>query len=139
MKDRFKLSKTSLDRLIGVDDKLIQLANMAISISPVDFGIAYDGGIRTADKQKELFSKGYSKLDGVKNKSKHQLGKAFDFIPYVNGKVNTDKHYYYMIISAMFIAADILDIKIRSGANWDSDDEFITDQTFQDLPHIELA
>ncbi|MBK8807752.1 MAG: hypothetical protein IPO21_14355 [Bacteroidales bacterium] len=143
MRDKNKLSQTSLDRLNGVDDKLIQLVTLAISISPVDFGIAYDGGVRDDIKQKELFDKGYSKKDGIKNKSKHQkakdgFSKAFDFIPFVNGKPCMDKHYYFMIIAVMFIAADMLNIKIRSGANWDSDNEFITDQTFQDLPHIEL-
>ena len=36
----FKLSKKSKDKLEGVDNDLIKLAEFAISVSTVDFGIS---------------------------------------------------------------------------------------------------
>jgi peptidoglycan L-alanyl-D-glutamate endopeptidase CwlK len=133
----FKLSRRSYDRLTGVDTRHIALAERAIEITPIDFGIAWMGGKRTAEDQNVLFEANNSTKDGYKNLSKHQSGQAWDFIPFINGKVATDRWYYAMIVSAIMIAANELGFKIRSGTNWDMDNEFITDQTFQDLGHIE--
>jgi hypothetical protein len=134
----YKLSNISKKRLQGVDAKLVQLVELALSVSPVDFGIAWMGGVRTKEEQKSLYNKGVTTKDGYKNRSKHQDGKAIDFLPYVNGQVNQDEKYYLIVIGVMFAAASQLGINIRSGANWDMDGEFITDQNFKDLPHIEL-
>lgn len=133
----FTLSNTSLTRLDGVEERGKILVKMALSLSPIDFGIAFDGGKRSDAKQMEIFKTGNSKCDGVTTKSKHQLGKAIDFVPIVNNKVSMGSHNYYIIIGAFFAAAKSLGLEITSGANWDNDGEFITDQTFQDLGHIE--
>lgn len=133
----YQLSNTSLLRLDGVEERGIILVKMALNLSPIDFGIAFDGGKRTDAKQLEIFKAGNSKCDGISSKSKHQLGKAIDFVPIVNNKVNMGAHNYYIIIGAFFAAAKSLGLEITSGANWDNDGEFVTDQSFQDLGHIE--
>ena len=134
----FKLSRRSYDRLTGVDQRLIYLCDEAIKITPIDFGIAYLGGRRTAEQQHELFDEGRSTKDGFVKLSKHQSGKAFDVIPFVNGRVVENPWNYAMIISAILIKAKEFELDIRSGTDWDGDGEFLTDQTFQDYGHIEL-
>lgn len=133
----YTLSNSSLSRLAGVEERGIILTKMALSLSAVDFGIAFDGGKRSDEDQIRIFKEGKSKCDGVTKKSKHQLGKAIDFLPFVNGKVDMKSHNYFLIIGAFYAAAKSLGISITSGANWDKDGEFITDQKFQDLGHIE--
>jgi peptidoglycan L-alanyl-D-glutamate endopeptidase CwlK len=136
----FHLSNLSLRRLEGVDPGLARLVKKAIKRTPVDFGVAWLGGLRTAQQQHSSYVKGYSKKDGYKKKSKHQSGLAVDFLPYVNGRPDTDtRENYLIIIGVLFAVAAEMGINIRSGANWDRDQEFLTDQDFDDLPHIELV
>lgn len=125
----FRLSRRSYARLTGVDSRLIYLAEQAIKITPVDFGIAFLGGRRTAEEQNELFRDGFSQKDGYTNLSKHQSGQAFDILPFVNGVPKLDEVYYGMAVSAILITAKELDLAIQAGALWTN---------FKDLPHIEL-
>lgn len=123
----YKFSNSSNENLKGVDFRLVQVANLALRISKVDFGIS--SGVRTAKEQKELFIKGSSQLDGVNQKSKHQLGLAVDFFAYVDGKTNYDDVNMQTVALAFFEASSILDVRILWGGHWKS---------FVDLPHIEL-
>ena len=138
----YEFSQTSLRRLKGVDDRLVILFKYALKRSPIDFGIAYLGGFRTAEEQHELYMADKSTKDGYLMKSKHQFGEAVDFIPYVDGKYQlTGKNaerYYLIIIGVIFACAAQMGIRIRSGANWDKDEYWVEDQSFIDLPHIEL-
>lgn len=133
----FSLSKSSLSNLEGVEDRGKILVKMALSLSPIDFGIPLLGGHRTNEEQNILFKKGVSQKDGYENKSMHQLRKAIDFIPYVKGKYTYSHHYYLIIIGCFFAAAKSLRMDITSGLDWDGDGEFITDQKFQDYAHIQ--
>ena len=81
----FKLSNRSINRLYGVDNKLIDIINEAIKISPIDFGIPQYGGKRTSEEQYKLYLKKKSKCDGYNIKSNHQYGKAFDIYAFING------------------------------------------------------
>ena len=54
----FKLSRRSLDRLEGVDERLVAVVNHAITATKVDFGVIQ--GLRTLEMQKELVAKGAS-------------------------------------------------------------------------------
>lgn len=135
----FYLSNLSYRRLEGVDPRLIELAEEAIKRTPVDFGIAWMGGKRTPKEQHELYLAGNSHKDGYRKKSKHQSGHAIDILPYVNGEVDMTRENYLIVIGVFFAVAHDLGIEIRSGANWDRDAEFLTDQDFDDLPHIELV
>ena len=87
----FKFSKRSLERLNTADPQLQLLAHEVLKISPYDFAITE--GLRTLEKQQEYFRKGASKCDGVKNKSKHQTGRAIDIMVYdENGKGTWEKN-----------------------------------------------
>jgi peptidoglycan L-alanyl-D-glutamate endopeptidase CwlK len=74
----FKLGTNSINNLAGVDGRLIDIADLAITLSNIDFGIPSTGGLRTEAVQAKLFADGVSKADGVNNKSYHQSGKALD-------------------------------------------------------------
>ena len=54
----FKLSRRSLDRLEGIDERLQSVVKMAITLSKTDFGVVQ--GMRTIEQQKELVAKGAS-------------------------------------------------------------------------------
>ena len=134
----YTFSHISKERLSGVDSRLKKLFELAITRTPVDFGISWMGGLRTEEEQHELFLAGKSTKDGVTKKSKHQVGLAVDFIPYVNGHYTYEDKYHFIIIGVIFACADELGVKIRSGGNWDGDDTWVDDQSLKDLPHIEL-
>lgn len=119
----FKLSQRSLNNLKGVDEDLVAVVKRAIEITEIDFGVTE--GIRTLDRQEELFKKGLSKT----MKSKHLIGRAVDVVAYVDGKVSWEKEDYYPIALAMERAAIELNVKIRWGGDFKS---------FFDGPHFEL-
>lgn len=124
--------------MVDVDQRLIKLAEEAIKTTPVDFGIAWMGGRRTAEEQFSLFIKKVTTKDGINNLSKHQTGQAFDIIPFVGGKVKENDWNYAMIASAILIKAKELELHIRTGSDWNENGEYITDESFRDIGHFEL-
>lgn len=126
----FKFSERSKQNMAGVDPRLIRIAEMAIEITRVDFGIPSDGGIRTAARQNELFKAGKSKLDGYNKKSEHQSGKALDFYAFVNGKASWEKEHLSQVAAAFLQSASMLGIKLNWGGLWKS---------FVDMPHVQLV
>jgi len=140
-----KFSSRSLDKLSSCHIDLQLIAKTSIDITPIDFGISE--GHRSLEKQQEYFNKGLSKIDGINKKGKHNYdpSMAFDFYIYVPGKKLSYDKYHLTFVAGLMIAIAkmlILDNKIthdvRWGGNWDSDGELISDQSFDDLPHIEL-
>ena len=135
----YKFSKLSKRRMKGVDSRLISIAELALKRSPCDFGIAWMGGKRTAREQYDLFLKKRSQKDGYNRLSKHQFGEALDILPYVNGEPKELKNYYLIVIGVFFACANELGYTLRSGANWDKDQVWLTDQSFDDYPHLEIV
>jgi len=125
----FQLSKRSMDRMSGVDKRLQQIAQYAITISRIDFGIPPDGGLRTAERQAELFAKGLSKCDGYNDESTHQKGLALDFFPVVNGVADYSDESLAIVACAFLQAASHLGYKLKWGGHFKS---------FKDMPHVEL-
>jgi len=125
----FKLGQNSLNNRAGVDPRLIEISDLAISLSNIDFGIPSTGGLRTTEDQAKLFTSGVSKADGRNNKSYHQTGKAIDVYAYVDGKASWDKLHLALIAAVMLQAAAQLGYRLKWGGNWKS---------WQDMPHFEL-
>lgn len=113
----------------GVDDRLVQIANAALKISKIDFGIPGDGGIRTAERQNELYQDSKSKCDGYNNKSYHQTGRALDFYAYVDGKASWNELHLAMVATAFLQSAAILGYKLEWGGLF---------RNFKDMPHVQL-
>ena len=55
-KSQFKLSQTSLDRLQGVNERLVMLVHRALELSTVEFMVVE--GLRTKQRQQQLYAQG---------------------------------------------------------------------------------
>lgn len=133
----YVLGKRSKENLKGIHPDLVKVVERAIEITEQDFTVIE--GVRTLQRQKELYAQGrtkpgpiVTKADGVKNKSNHQAkedgkGHAVDIVPY---PVDWDSIGKFQLVGdAMKKAADELGIKIVWGGDW----------RMRDYPHFELA
>lgn len=138
-----KFSKRSKDALIGVHPKLVALMEAAIVDTPVDFTVVE--GVRTAQRQKQLYAQGrtapgpkVTNVDGVTKKSNHQvkadgLGYAVDVYPFFDGKVQVsgaevDKRLH-ILAAHIKATAKCQGVNITWGGDWKSP---------YDPPHYEL-
>lgn len=112
----FKLSQKSLERLDGVDERLVNVCLRAIQLTTIDFGVT--SGIRTAEEQHELYKRGASQCDGYKKLSYHQTGKAVDLMGWFQGRPTWEMKFYDDIGDAMIAAAKELDVPLRWGCAW---------------------
>ena len=112
----YQLSQRSLDKLEGVDDRLVKIVCRAIELTDVDFGVIQ--GLRTEEEQRALVEKGASQT----MKSKHLEGKAVDLMAYVAGKGCWELNVYDNIADAMQQAATEEGVQIRWGAAWNISD-----------------
>lgn len=117
----FAFGKVSLERLSTCDADSQKVAKLAITRSPIDFGIACGG--RSPADQMIAFKTGKSKCDGVKNKSKHNYipSQAFDVYAFVNGKASWDENHMCIIAGVIMACASELGINIRWGGTFGSD------------------
>ena len=122
----YKLSKRSLARLEGVDERMIRVVKTAITFSTVDFGVIQ--GLRTIEEQRELVAKGASQT----MKSKHLDGLAVDLMAYVGSRGSWELSLYDNIADAMKLAAIEENVAIRWGAAWQIPDITEWDGTMQD-------
>lgn len=135
----FKLSQKSLSRLKGVDRDLIAVPKLAIKLTVIDFGIPPDGGLRSDIRQNELFLQGLSKADGYKKISEHQLGGAFDFYAYVDGKASWREDHLAMVACALLQAGSMLGVGLNWGGLWSSTKTTNGIPYGWDMGHIELG
>ena len=132
----FELGKTSLARLQGVDETLVNVVKRAIEISEVDFTVLE--GVRTLERQRELYAQGRTapgKIVTWTMKSRHIEGKAVDLVPYPLDWNDLEK--FNKIKDAMFQAAKELDVNLRWGADWDGDGNY-REKGEYDSPHFEI-
>ena len=119
----FSLSQRSKDRLKGIHPDLVKVIEEAIKNSPLDFSITE--GLRTKERQKELFSAGKS----MTMNSRHITGHAVDIAVIKDGTVTWDSKYYVPVLDHIKTIAKQFNIPIVCGGDW---------VTFKDYPHIEL-
>jgi hypothetical protein len=148
----FKLSASSLKKLVGVDPRLADVVKRAIEITKVDFGITE--GLRTLATQKKYVATGKSQTMN----SKHLTGDAVDLVAYVGSKISWEEKLYDDLADAMKQAAKEKGVKLGWGAAWHIDDitkfngtmeeatlQYIDlrrsqgKRPFIDSPHFELA
>lgn len=141
----FKLSDKSKQRRAGIDPRLIEIDDLAITITLIDYGHPADAGLRIAERQFQLFQKKSSKCDGYKKLSNHQAaddgyGKALDFYAFVFGRASWDLEHLTIVACAYFQAASILGYRIKWGGLWKSKNPKILNGIPYgwDAPHIEL-
>jgi hypothetical protein len=118
-----KFGERSEKNLVGVHPDLVKVMRLAIERTTVDFGITE--GLRTKERQKELFDQKKSRTMN----SRHLTGHAVDVMAYVDGKGSWIWGLYEVINKTVQDAADELNIPIVWGGSWAS---------FRDGPHFEL-
>jgi peptidoglycan L-alanyl-D-glutamate endopeptidase CwlK len=128
----YNFSQRSLNNLKNVDERLVKICNELIKRT--DFTVIE--GHRSLERQKELFDKGFSKIDGISKKGKHNYSPslAIDIIPYkkglnpFDGTKESEKMFNDLAVEFKKVAKE-LNIKIVWGGDWVS---------FRDLPHFQL-
>ena len=127
----YKFSQRSLNNLMNVDEKLVLICNELIK--RIDFTVIE--GYRTRERQKELFNKGFSRIDGISKKGKHNYfpSRAVDIIPYKKGHNPFDgskesEDMFYELAEQFKKVAKELNIAITWGGDWE----------FKDLPHFQI-
>ena len=124
-----ELNKRSLDRLKGVNPALITILIEAAESSPIEFQIPPDGGIRTAQRQNELFKDKKSLCDGYNKLSEHQKGTAFDIFLMIDGKASWDKPRLKQVMYHIKEVALRHNITLDLGCDWTK---------FIDYPHAQI-
>lgn len=139
----FKLSQRSIKALEGVHPKLIEVVELALKLSPVDFMVIE--GVRTPQRQIELYAQGRTKPGKIVTwtlQSKHfpskltGYGHAVDLLPAPYDWKEAKP--FDLMAKAMFEASKKLDVPIRWGKDWDKDG-INGEKGETDSPHFELA
>lgn len=149
----FQLSTRSLEKLQGVDERLVKCVQRAIQITTVDFGVV--DGLRTPEKQLEYYQKGVSQIAVG---GSHVEGRAVDLMAYVGDRGSWELNLYDNIADAMKQASIEIDVGLRWGAAWhipdirkwhgsmeDAMNDYIDTRRkqgkrpFIDAPHFELT
>jgi len=131
-----KFSNKSKKKLVTVHPDLQTLFNAVI----LHWDCTIVSGLRTTDEQQELYERGRTKpggivtyKDGVKNKSKHQLGLAVDVVPYpslYNDRLKMrDFGNFVLGMAVMLKEYGEIDHDIEWGGHWVS---------FVDYPHFQI-
>lgn len=118
-----ELSKLSLERLEGVDERLTAVVIECAARCPFPFNVSE--GLRTVKKQREYVRQGKSKT----MKSKHLTGKAVDLYPLSMDRKVVDWSRFEELADLMFQVASDQGTEIVWGGNW---------KTFVDKCHFEL-
>jgi peptidoglycan L-alanyl-D-glutamate endopeptidase CwlK len=113
---KFTLSKRSRNNLVGVNDKLVQVVELAIQLTDVDFAVTE--GVRTLARQRQLVAQGASKTLN----SKHITGHAVDLVAFLGSRVSWELKLYDEIADAMASAAREHGVAIRWGGAWNVPD-----------------
>ena len=111
----YKLGKRSIERLTGVDPKLVAVVNSAIGRSKQDFSVIC--GLRTREQQEKLVKSGASQT----MKSKHLDGLAVDLMAWDSNaepQGRWELNLYDEIADAMASAARDCGVDICWGAAW---------------------
>ena len=134
---RWVFGHTSTSRLAECHERLRLVAYRALLRSPCDFMVVC--GHRSQVEQDAAFASGYSKLRWPTGKHNALPSLALDFAPWPMPFSSEPKHLarFYLIAGAFWAAASELGVEIRMGVDWDGDGD-LTNQTFDDLGHVEL-
>lgn len=125
----YTFSNRSQNCLSTVHPALCAVAELALTISPIDFTVT--DCARDIDTQRRLVSEGKSKTMNSKHLPQADgYVHAFDAYPYYSGsvQVNAPMDKFKLVADAMQQAADILGVKITRGYDWG-----------WDAPHYELV
>ena len=136
----FKFGKSSLEKLRGLREPILEVTHKALEISEYDFSVI--DGLRTAMQQRELYEAGKSELDGFNSTRKHQSGIEVDVYPYVrddNGSLVDCWNYNNPKVKAIWLevgraflrAGRLLGYEVEWGLSYNIDGGY-------DYPHFQI-
>ena len=132
----YNFSKTSKERLETCHPDLQRLFNEVIK----SYDCTILCGFRNETDQNLAYTKGASKKKFPESKHNQTPSLAIDAMPYPvdwsSTKANLCKLYHF--VGYVKATADLLGIRIRCGADFNSNGVFF-DDNFIDLPHFELV
>lgn len=133
----YELSKTSRDRLLSCDKRLIELFYEILKYR--DFTVIE--GHRGKEKQEKYFSEGKSQLHYPNSKHNSSPSSAVDVLPYINGRmVNGDQKGD--VLDICYFSGFVMGIarKMRMNIKWGGDwnENFTLKDNWHDLPHYEI-
>jgi peptidoglycan L-alanyl-D-glutamate endopeptidase CwlK len=148
-KSKWKFGGRSKRLLEEVNPKWVRVAERALEISDIDFGVIC--GMRTLSEQRLLFDSPASRT----MKSKHLTGDAIDILTYLGRRGSYDSRLYFEVAEAIKTASIELGIPVRWGGCWKDIgvkganlDEYVAEyvarkvsqgkRTFLDFCHFEL-
>lgn len=120
----YHLGTRSWNNLVGVHPDLIDVVELAIANTEVDFTVLE--GMRTLSRQRVLYKRGAT----TTLNSRHLTGHAVDLGALPNGEISWEWPHYHKINDAMEQAALELDVDLEWGGDWKS---------FPDGPHFQLS
>ncbi|MFK5892320.1 MAG: M15 family peptidase [Pseudomonadota bacterium] len=123
--------KSSASRLATCHPNLQELFNEVIK----NYDCSILQGTRSKEEQDEYFRTGKSKVQYPNSKHNHSPSLAVDVVPYPIDWNDWNRFYHFT--GYVKGVADKLGIDIRSGIDWDSDNDF-SDQSWIDAPHFEV-
>lgn len=132
-----KFGQRSADNLATAHPDLQKLFNEVVKT----YDCTILCGFRNEEDQNNAYHEGRSTKKWPEGKHNKQPSEAVDVAPYFAEAPHIrweDKEKFYHFAGYVQAVADQLNIKIRWGGNWDSDDE-LHDQTLFDLPHFEIV
>lgn len=113
----YQLGKTSRQRLVGVDPRLVRCVERAIQLTTQDFTVLE--GVRSIETQRDYVRRGVSQTMNSRHlRQPDGLGKAVDLVPWAGGMARWEWPLIYPIAEAMRRAAAELGVPIRWGGAW---------------------
>lgn len=113
----YQLGKTSRQRLVGVDPRLVRVVERAIQLSAQDFSV--HEGVRSIETQRDYVKRGVSQTMNSRHlRQSDGLGKAVDLVPWAGGMLRWEWPLIWPIAEAMRQAAIELGVPVRWGGGW---------------------
>ena len=127
---------TKSQRVYDTLDPQLQILVTRIRDEVVDVSLTY--GHRDREEQNTIYESGFSKLKWPRSKHNHKPSQAVDLQPYPYPQEEPRLWGALGYIAGRaFEIAQQEGFRIRWGGDWDMDGD-LTDQTFDDLFHLEL-
>ena len=127
-----RFSSNSKQQLATCDERLQRVFSEVVK----HYDCSILCGHRSKVAQTQVYNDGLSKLQWPRSKHNTSPSRAVDAIPYPVDWKDTKRFYHF--IGFVLGTAQQMGIKLRSGSDWDQDND-LTDQKFIDLPHFELV
>lgn len=113
--ENFVLSLKSKSRLATCTYDLVNIVELAIKISPIDFSVIW--GYRNEKDQNEAYELGHSKVKYPNSDHNILPSNAVDIAPYpIDWE---DEIGFALIAGAMFVSARILKKELKWGGKWE--------------------